>query len=132
MIRSLAAFAMVLAVATPGFAQEATTTTPAPTDIEVNAAATINAVPKQANMLTGIYATQAVIDICAITVPETVATRMGNDRSRFEAAIGLDATGATEAYQKIKDNVASTKPDCAAGSPDRANVDAVLTLYADN
>lgn len=130
MIRPFALVAVLLATTTLGFAQEASTTTPAATDIQVNPSATVNAMPKQANMLTGIYATQAVIDICTITVPEQVATRMGNDRSRFETAIGLDASGAVEAYKKIKDSVAATSPDCAEGSADRKNVEAVLSLYA--
>lgn len=132
MIRSLAIAAFVLATASAGYAQEASTTTPAPTDIRVDPNATINVMSKQGNMLTGIYATQAVIDICAITVPEPVATRMGNDRKRFETGVGLDATGATEAYDKVKTSVTATKPDCAEGSADRKNVEAVLALYAGN
>jgi hypothetical protein len=55
---------------------------------------------------------------------------MGNDRSRFEAGVGLDAASATQAYDKIKANVESTKPDCAEGSTDRKNVEAVLAIYA--
>ncbi len=130
MIRSFATLAFLLAATGAGFAQEASTTTPAPTDIQVDPGAAINVMPKQANMLTGIYATQAIIDICAITVPEPVATKMGVDRKRFEAGIGLDATGGAQAYAKIKTNVATTKPDCAEGSPDRTNVEAVLNIYA--
>jgi hypothetical protein len=129
MIRSLAIVAFVLATGGAALAQEASTTTPAPTDIQVDPNANVNVMPKQANMLTGLYATQAVIDICAITVPETAATRMGNDRKRFEAGVGLDATGAAQAYEKIKTDVAATTPDCAEGSPDRQNVQAVLSLY---
>lgn len=130
MIRPLAVLAVLLAATTAGFAQEASTTTPPATDIQINPSANVTAMPKQANMLTGIYATQAVIDICTIAVPAPVAARMGNDRSRFEAAIGLDAPGAVEAYKKIKDSVAATTPDCAEGSADRKNVEAVLSLYA--
>jgi hypothetical protein len=130
MIRPLSILAVLLATTTMGFAQEASTTTPAATDIQVNPSANVNVMPKQADMLTGIYATQAVIDICAITVPEPVAAKMGSDRSRFESLIGLDAAGAVEAYKKIKDSVAATTPDCAEGSADRKNVEAVLTLYA--
>jgi len=130
MIRPLSVLAVLLATTTMGFAQEASTTTPAATDIQINPSANVNVMPKQADMLTGIYATQAVIDICAITVPEPVAAKMGSDRSRFEALIGLDAAGAVEAYKKIKDSVAATTPDCAEGSADRKNVEAVLTLYA--
>ena len=131
MIRSLA-IAFVLATASAGYAQEASTTTPAPTDIQIDPGAAINVMSKQANMLTGIYATQAVIDICAITVPEPVATKMGNDRKRFETGVGLDASGATEAYEKVKTSVTATTPDCAEGSTDRKNVEAVLALYAGN
>ncbi|WP_375452303.1 hypothetical protein [uncultured Devosia sp.] len=127
MIRPLVTLALVLAATTAGLAQEAA---PAPVDIRVDPSAVINAMPKQANMLTGIYATQAVIDICAITVPAPVATRMGNDRVRFEKAMGLDATGSIEAYDRIKASVAGTTPDCAEGSADRQGVEAVLSLYA--
>ncbi|MEO8686252.1 MAG: hypothetical protein ABI414_15600 [Devosia sp.] len=130
MIRPLSILAVLLATTTMGLAQEASTTTPPATDIQVNPSAAVSTMPKQADMLTGIYATQAVIDICAITVPEPVAAKMGSDRQRFEALIGLDAAGAVEAYKKIKDNVATTTPDCADGSADRKNVEAVLALYA--
>ena len=130
MIRPFAVLAVLLATTATGFAQEASTTTPPATDIQVNPSAVVNAMPKQADMLTGIYATQAVIDLCTITVPETAATRMGSDRKRFEALVGLDADGAVEAYKKIKDSVAATTPDCAEGSADRKNVEAVLSLYA--
>ena len=132
MIRSLAIAAFVLATASAGYAQEASTTTPAPTDIQIDPSAAINVMSKQANMRTGIYATQAVIDICAITVPEPVATKMGNDRKRFETGVGLAASGATEAYEKVKTSVTATTPDCAEGSADRKNVEAVLALYAGN
>jgi len=129
MIRPFALAALLLIGTNVAFAQEATTTTPAPTDIQIDASANVNGMSKQGNMLTGIYATQAVIDICAITVPEQVATRMGNDRKRFETGVGLDATGATEAYAKIKTSVTATAPDCTEGSADRKNVEAVLALY---
>lgn len=132
MIRLPVLVAAIIITATTGFALAAGTTPSAPPDIEVDAGATINTVSKKTSMLTGLYATQAVIDICSISVSGPVATRMGNDRTRFEAAIGLDASSAAEAYQKIKANVASTSPDCTQGSSDRQEVEAVLTLYADN
>jgi hypothetical protein len=55
---------------------------------------------------------------------------MGRDRTRFETSLGLDTTGGTEAYGKIKTSVAGTTPDCADGSADRQNVEAVLSIYA--
>ena len=130
MIRPLAILTVLLAASSASFAQEAATTPPAATDIRIDPSAAVGGLSKQARMLEGLYFTQAVIDICAVTVPEDVATRMASDRAVFEAGVGLDAAAATDAYEKIKTGVAGTTPDCAEGSQDRANVEAVMSLYA--
>ena len=71
MIRPLAALA-VLALATGApLAQEATPA--AEPEIVVDPMATLNTTPRQANMLTGFYATQAVIDLCAVAIEPQIA-----------------------------------------------------------
>jgi hypothetical protein len=142
MIRLIAILAFVLAGLGAPLAQEApppttppaapapsTEAAPAAPDIQVDPSATIDNTPKQLKLLTGIYATQAVIDICSITVPEDVATAMSNDRKRYEGLLIMDEAASTRAYEATKAEVQSTAPDCAEGSTDRQGVDAVLAAY---
>jgi hypothetical protein len=130
MIRTLAALTLLASALGAAAAQEATPATPAPADIVVDPTASIGA-PPQANLLTGLYATLVTIDICDITVEPAVRTGMDTDRKRLETALGLDATGVTEAYARVESDMRTVEPDCAEGSPDRASVDAVTAIYAD-
>lgn len=128
MTRLIAAFALSLfAVAAP-LAQEATPPVAAP-NIEVDPSAVIDNTPKQLDLLTGLYATQAVIEICAITVPADVNERMTRDRQRYESLLIMDAETASRAYASTKAEVEKTTPDCAEGSVDRQGVEAVLSAY---
>lgn len=123
MMKSFAVLGFLLAGLSAPLAQDA-----APT-IEIDPAAPINSMPKHANLLTGLYATQAVIDICAITVPEPVMTAMNFDRKRYENLLTMDEAASTRAYRDTKAEVERTAPDCAEGSPDRQGVEAVLSIY---
>lgn len=129
MIRPLAALAVLAALSLPTVAQEAAPAAPAPADIVVDPAASLNTSPKQANMLTGFYATQAVIEICAITVEPAVLEGMTADRARLERALAMDTPTAEKAYAQVKADVEKTTPDCAEGSTDRVSVDAVTAIY---
>ena len=130
MIRPLAVFAILALGLGAATAQEATPAQPAAPEIVVDPAASLNTSSKQANMLTGFYATQAVIELCAITIEPGIAEGMAADRLRLETALGLDVAKAAEAYGKIKADVETTSPDCAEGSADRAGVEAVTAIYA--
>lgn len=129
MIRPLAALAVLALLTGSAVAQDAAP--PAATDIVVDPAASIDTTPKQANMLTGFYATQAVIELCAVPIEPTIAEGMAADRVRLETALGMDAVAAAEAYGLVKADVERTTPDCAEGSADRLGVDAVTAIYAD-
>lgn len=132
MIRPVAAIVMTLASLSAPLAQEAApAAAPAPV-IEIDPSATIDSSPKQLNLLTGLYATQAIIEICAVTVPADVVTRMDRQRLAYEGALGMDASTGTRAYESTKAEVQKTSPDCAEGSPDRQGVDAVLAIYLNN
>jgi hypothetical protein len=136
MLRPLLLAAVLLVPATAIQAQEAapaapaTPTTPAPAEIQIDPAAPVNTTPKQANLLTGLYATKAIIEICAITVDENATTRMNNDQNRFETGLGMDEAAATEAYARVKADVERTTPDCAENGTDRQNAQAVISIYA--
>ncbi|KKC31484.1 hypothetical protein [Devosia psychrophila] len=129
MIRSIAALAVFAVLTGAAVAQEAAPAVPAATDIVVDPAAQFNTSPKQANMLTGFYATQAVIELCSLTVEPAVAEGMAADRARLEAALSLDIPSAEKAYTQVKADVEKTTPDCADGSTDRISVDAVTAIY---
>ena len=128
MIRPLAALAVLALISGASVAQEAAPTT-AP-EIVIDPAASLNTTPKQANMLTGFYATQAVIELCAVSIEPNIAEGMAADRARLETALSMDATAAAAAYAQVKADVEKTQPDCAEGSADRAGVDAVTAIYA--
>jgi hypothetical protein len=128
MIRPLAALAVLALMSGVSIAQEAAPAT-AP-EIVVDPAAAIDTTPKQANMLTGFYATQAVIELCSVAIEPNIAEGMAADRARLETALSMDAPTAAAAYAQVKADVEKTTPDCADGSPDRAGVDAVTAIYA--
>ena len=132
MIRPFAALAVLALISGTSVAQEAAPAMApaAPSDIVIDPAATIDTTPKQANMLTGFYATQAVIELCAIQIEPTITEGMAADRARLETALSMDAAAATSAYAQVKADVEKTQPDCAEGSADRAGVDAVTAIYA--
>ena len=132
MNRSLAILAVLALGLGPAMAQDAPAplTTPAPADVVVAPAAAIPTTPKQANLLTGFYATLAVIDICAVPVSDAIKAGMAGDQKRLETSVGLDAASAATAYDKVKADVVKAKPDCTDGSADRASVDAVTGIYA--
>lgn len=132
MIRPLAALVFLAAGLGAAAAQEvspAPAPAPAPADIVIDPAADIDATPKQANLLTGMYATKAVIEICALTLEEGVVNGMNADQKRLETSLVMDAPTAEKAYAEVKANVEKTEPDCAEGSPDRLSVDAVADIY---
>ena len=129
MIRPIAALAVMTLLTGTAMAQEAAPATPAPADIVVDPAANLSPAPKQANMLTGFYATQAVIELCSLEIEQPVLDGMAADRARLETALSMDATTAETAYARVKADVETTTPDCTDGSPDRMSVDAVTAIY---
>lgn len=129
MIRPISALTALALTLGASVAQEAAPDASA--EVVVDPAATVNASSKQANMLTGFYATQAVIELCAIPLDPAIAEGMGADRTRLESALAMDTASAELAYAKVKADVESTSPDCTEGSADRAGVDAVTAIYAD-
>jgi len=143
MARSPLALAVLLAVVgtTAAFAQAAIPAAPAAPvaapaapvaapEISINPAAGLAAATDPTQLLTGLYATKAVIELCAIEIPAATQTAMTADQIRFERKMGWDPATALQAYGGIKTSVESTKPDCTEGSADRQGVDAVLSVYA--
>jgi hypothetical protein len=128
MIRPILALGFVAATLNIAVAQE-TPSVPAPSDVVVNPAAPINATPKQANLLTGMYATKAVIELCAISLEDGVINGMDVDQKRLETSLAMDAPTAEKAYAQVKADVEKTTPDCAEGSTDRLGVEAVADIY---
>jgi hypothetical protein len=129
MIRPVSLLALLAVLTGPAMAQEAAPTPPAPADIVIDPTASFDTTPKQANMLTGFYATQAVIELCAVTLDPIITEGMAADRVRLEASLGMDPAAATRAYELVKADVAKTSPDCTEGSADRLGVDAVTAIY---
>lgn len=118
--------------ATPAAPAPAATDAPAaPANVVIDPAANVSKSSKQNALLTGFYATQAVIELCALPVDEAIKTGMAGDLRRLEASVGLDEASGATAYAKVKADVEKTKPDCAEGSADRASVEAVTGIYSE-
>lgn len=131
MIRPFATLAVLALTLGASVAQEAAPAAPAAApQIVIDPAAQLNTSPKQANMLTGFYATQAVIELCAVAIEPNIAQGMQADRARLELALSMDEAAASAAYAQVKADVEKTSPDCTDGSPDRIGVDAVTAIFA--
>ena len=87
MIRPLAALAALALTFGASVAQEAAPA--AAPEIVVDPAASLNTTPKQANMLTGFYATLAVIEICAVSIEPDITAGMDADRKRLETLLAM-------------------------------------------
>lgn len=134
MIRSFAVLAVLALGLNTAMAQDvapAPLAPPAPADVVIDPAAPIPATSKQNDLMTGFFATMAVIEICAIDVPQAIKDGMTGDQKRLEASVGLDDNTAALAYSKVKSAVQKTNPDCTPGSADLASVEAVTKIYAD-
>ena len=129
MIRPMLALAFIAAGLGVTFAQETPAAPAAPANVVVDPAAPIDTSSKKTNLLTGMYATQAVIELCNITLEEGVTNGMAADQKRLEASLAMDAPTAEKAYAVVKADVQKTEPDCAEGSSDRLGVDAVADIY---
>jgi hypothetical protein len=138
MNRPLATLAFLALGLGAAAAQDATPAAPAalapatPAEVTIDPAANVATPPKQATMLTGFYATKAIIELCNITVEPKIAEGMGVDQQRLEQSLGMDPATAEKAYATVKADVEKTAPDCAPTSSDRVGVDAVLAIYTAN
>lgn len=125
---TLALAVLALTVAAP-LAQEATPAPEAPT-ITVDPNAVVDAMPKQGQLLTGLYATQATIELCDITVTEPGVTAMNAHRRQLETDFHLEGESAVKAYETVKADVEKAGIDCTEGSADRQQTDAVIAVYS--
>ena len=124
--RKLLALLLVTLALPAAHAQEAA---PKPA-ITVDPLANITAMPKQGTLLTGLYATRATIEICAVPLIEPGATAMNAHQRQLETDLRLDETGAANAYAAVKADVEKAGVDCAEGSDDRKQADAVIGIYS--
>lgn len=121
-----AIIALLLALGlAPVSAQEAPSTT-----ITVDPGAAISQLPRSAQLLTGLYATLATLEICAVEAPEPAATGMSAHRRQMETELRMDDETATAAYERVRADVERAGVDCAEGSADRQQTDAVVAIYA--
>jgi len=116
MIRPFAALAFLALGLGAAIAQDAAPAAATP-EVVVNPTAPLTVSPKQANMLTGFYATQAVIEICALTIDPAILAGMDADRQRLELALGMDVATADQAYAQVKSDVRPPRPIAPTAAP---------------
>ena len=100
------------------------------TQITVDPHAIVDAMPKQGRLLTGLYATQATIEVCGITVTEPGTTAMSAHRRQLESELRMDEATGQAAYAAVKADVEKAGIDCAEGSTDREQTQAVIAVYS--
>ena len=120
---------LALTIAAP-LAQEAAPAPDTPPKITVDPSAVVDAMPKQGQLLTGLYATQATIELCDIAVTEPGATAMNAHRRQLESEFHLEGETAQKAYDTVKADVEKAGIDCTEGSPDRQQTEAVIAVYS--
>lgn len=120
---------IALTIAAP-LAQEAAPAPAAAPTITVDPGAVVDVMPKQGQLLTGLYATQATIELCNITVAEPGVTAMNAHRRQLETDFRLEGESAVKAYEAVKADVEKAGIDCTEGSPDRQQTDAVIAVYS--
>jgi hypothetical protein len=90
------------------------------------------AMPANPNdLLTGLYATRALAEICEITIEPAVLAAMEADQTAFAERLNVSAASAEGTYQEIRGAIESTSPDCAPGSADVAGVNDVIAVYTE-
>lgn len=100
------------------------------TEITVDPHAIVDAMPKQGRLLTGLYATQATIEVCGMTVTEPGAAAMSAHRRQLESELRMDEATGEAAYAAVKADVEKAGLDCAEGSTDREQTKAVIAVYS--
>jgi hypothetical protein len=116
----------------PAFAQQDLTTDAAGAanaQVTIDPSAAVSAMPQTANILTGLYATLATVELCDIAVSDTVTTAMDAHRTQMETSLSMDEATSTKAYDTVRADVEKTGVDCAEGSTDRQQAEAVAALY---
>lgn len=130
MPRITLALAVLALTITAPLAQEATPAPAAAPTITVDPNAVVDAMPKQGQLLTGLYATQATIELCDITVSEPGVSAMAAHRRQLESDFHLEGETAVKAYETVKADVEKAGLDCTEGSADRQQTDAVIKVYS--
>lgn len=86
--------------------------------------------PDPRDLLTGLYATKGLAEICSIAIDAKTQEAMSADEAQYVANLGITAEAASQAYDEIKATLEAREPDCSDGSGDVAGVTEVLDLYA--
>lgn len=128
MPRLTLALSLLAALVPAAYAQDAAPA--AKPDITVDPRAVVDAMPQQGTLLTGLYATQATIELCSVEVGEPATTAMNAHRRQLESELRMDVATATAAYDAIKSDVEKTGVDCAEGSRDREQTAEVIAIYS--
>lgn len=100
------------------------------TKITVDPHAIVDAMPRQGWLLTGLYATQATIEVCGITVTEPGTAAMSAHRRQLESELRMDEATGEAAYAAVKADVEKAGLDCTEGSTDREQTQAVIAVYS--
>ncbi|KQN78181.1 hypothetical protein [Devosia sp. Leaf64] len=119
----------LLAVLVPAaYAQEAAPATSP--KITVDPRAIVDSMPQQGTLLTGLYATQATIELCSVEAGEPATTAMNAHRRQLESEMRMDDATSAAAYAAIKGDVEKAGVDCAEGSKDRQQTAEVIAIYS--
>ena len=123
---ALAALLLAASLASASAQEASPAATP---QITVDPKASVGQLPKSAQLLTGLYATLATLELCAVDIPEPARTGMSAHRRQMEASLSMDEATGTKAYEVVRADVEKTGVDCAETSDDRQQAAAVVAIY---
>ncbi|SFV38870.1 hypothetical protein SAMN05216456_3661 [Devosia crocina] len=133
MPRLLSALAFLALSLNAAVAQDQAPQEPAPgQSVTIDPLAKVNSSNRQSELLTGLYATQATIELCGIDVIEPGVTAMAAHRRQLQGELRMDEATGESAYAAIKADVEKAGVDCAEGSTDRTQANAVIAIYSGN
>ncbi|KKB77876.1 hypothetical protein VW35_14630 [Devosia soli] len=122
------ALSLLAVLAPAAYAQDAAPA--AKPNITVDPRAIVDSMPQQGTLLTGLYATQATIELCSVEASEPATTAMNAHRRQLETELRMDEPTAAAAYAAIKSDVEKAGVDCAEGSSDRQQAAQVIAIYS--
>jgi hypothetical protein len=92
----------------------------------------LNMPANPSDLLTGLLATRALIEVCDVPLDINIASAMDTDQAAFAQRMQIAPEAVNASYAQIRTATETRGPDCADGSDDRQGIDAVVSVYRDS
>jgi len=92
----------------------------------------LNMPANPSDLLTGLLATRALIELCDVPLDINIASAMDTDQAAFAQRMEITPEAVNASYEQIRTATETRGPDCAEGSADRQGIEAVVSVYRDS